>query len=83
MGINHAVQISESADGLYICIFSSKACAAFALGFPIIAFLIARSVAFVCIVDASIVVEAKNDAAKHNVGSSCVGGEQRIGCYSK
>jgi len=66
-GINHAVRISESADGLYICIFSSRACAAFALGFPITAFLMARSAAFVCTVDASIVVETKKEGAKHGM----------------
>lgn len=57
----------ESADGLYICIFSSSACAAFALGFPITAFLMARSAAFVCVVDASIDVETKNEGVKHGI----------------
>lgn len=64
----------ESADGLYICIFSSSACAAFALGFPITAFLMARSAALVCVVDTSIVVETKNEGVKHGIE------EQQIGC---
>ena len=51
-------------DGLYICIFSSRAYAAFASGFPITAFLMARSVALVGVVDAAIVVETKNEGAK-------------------
>jgi hypothetical protein len=54
-------------DGLYICIFSSRAFAAFALEFPITAFLMARSAAFVCVVDASIVVETKDEEVKHGM----------------
>jgi hypothetical protein len=51
-------------DAPYICIFSSRACAAFAFGFPMTAFLIARSAALVCVVDASIVAESKEPGTK-------------------
>lgn len=70
--ISHGVRISESADGLYICIFSSRACAAFAPGFPITAFLMARSAAFVCVVEVSIAVETKNERVKHGMWGALV-----------
>jgi hypothetical protein len=59
--VRHGAQSFQHVDGLYICILSSRACAAFAFGFPITAFLMARSSALVDGTDEAMAVETKNE----------------------